>query len=264
MSKFEKINQKINLPDNIDTIDKQKEEIQNRIEIMSEDFNLENIPVDNECRMLMEAYKNTYASEELIRDLKYIEEKEKLYANRVGMGVEEWKKSKNKRDGERFEQLKTIIFNRNFKDPNIIAVRASEYDDYKNGIDNIIVNKKTGQVICAFDEITDDTKSRRYKEKEEKIKEINENGGATLKYGLTFEDSSDGPKPVLKEIKKVSIFILSLSRRELYEEIKNFEKSGKREKDLFANKFGKQAIEQLRNLPSYVSQELKEQWMHCF
>jgi len=57
---------------------------------------------------------------------------------------------------------------------------------------------------------------------------------------------------------------LSLSRRELYEEIKNFEKSGKREKDLFANKFGKQAIEQLRNLPSYVSQELKEQWMHCF
>ena len=172
-----------------------------------------------------------------------------------GLTVEQWKKSKGKRNGERFEQLKTVIFNRNFETSNIIAIRASDYDDYKNSIDNIIINKNTGDIICALDAIANDKNSKRYKEKEEKIKEINEKGGAKLKYGITFEDD----KPVLKEIEGVNIFILSLSSRELYEAIDKFG-IAKFENKLF-KEFGKQAIEQLQKLPSNVPQSVKEKWI---
>ncbi len=238
-----------------DVIKKQAEEIQNYIECESEDFNAENIPVDNRCKINMEAYRDKYSPEELEKDYKYIEEAEKEFARMEGLTVEQWKKSKGKRNGERFEQLKTVIFNRNFQNPDIIAIRASDYDDYKNSIDNIIINKNTGDIICALDAIANDKNSKRYKEKEEKIKEINEKGGAKLKYGITFEDD----KPVLKEIEGVNIFILSLSSWELREALENFG-SGKFENKLF-KEFGKQAIEQLQKLPLNVPQSVKEKWI---
>ncbi|MDP6388001.1 MAG: hypothetical protein QGG63_01865 [Candidatus Pacebacteria bacterium] len=258
MPNFEKFNLSKSrqfLEKNKDFIDSKAEEVQNEIETLSEDFNAENIPVDNRCGINMKAYKDKYAPEKLEKDYKYIEKAEKEFARIEGLTVEQWKKSKDKRNGERFEQLKTVILNRNFETPNIIAIRASDYDDYKNSIDNIIINKNTGDIICALDAIANDKNSKRYKEKEEKIKEINEKGGAKLKYGITFEDD----KPVLKEIKGVNIFILSLSSRELYEALKNFG-SGKFENKLF-KEFGKQAIEQLQKLPSNVPQSVKENWI---
>ena len=242
-----------------ESIEKQEKEIRDEIELLAEDFNAENIPVDDNCRLNIKGYESRYTSDEIEKDYRYIKEKEREFANTEGLTVEKWKESKKFRNGEKFEQLKTVVFNRNFSNPDIIAVRASDYDDYKNSIDNVIINKKTGDIICALDEVADDKNGKRYIEKERKIKEINEKGGAELKYGLTFEDG----KPVLKEIKGVSIFILSLSSLELREAVKNFG-SGKFENKLFKEKFGKQAIEQLRKLPSYVSQDLKEQWMNCF
>ncbi|MFQ5753891.1 MAG: hypothetical protein ACE5HI_18035, partial [bacterium] len=132
MPNFEKFNP---MEDEKDVVEKQAEEIQNNIESLSEDFNAENIPVDNRCKINMKAYKDKYSPEELRKDYKYIEEAEKEFARRDGLTIEQWKKSKDRRNGERFEQLKTVIFNRNFQNPDIIAVRASDYDDYKNSID---------------------------------------------------------------------------------------------------------------------------------
>lgn len=255
--------EKFNPTESENVIEKHAEEILENIGLLSEDFNAESIPVDKTCRVNMENFINVHLPEEISRDCKYIEKVEKEYARRDGLTIEEWKKSKDFRDGERFEQLKTIIFNKNFRNEDIIAVRASKYDDYKNNIDNIIINKKNGAIICALDEITADKNSKIYKEKEKKVKEINERGGAELKYGITFKDDGAGPRPVLKEIKKINIFILSLSPYELREAIENFGNS-KFENKLFREKFGKQAIEQLQKLPSFVPQSLKEQWMNCF
>lgn len=256
--------EKFNPTQSESVIEKHAEEILEKIGLLSEGFNAENIPVDKTCRVNMEKFINTYSHEEISKDCKYIEKVEKEYARKDGLTIEEWKKSKDFRNGERFEQLKTIIFNRNFKNEDIIAVRASKYDDYKNNIDNIIINKKNGDIICALDEIAVDKNSKIYKEKEKNVKEINERGGAELKYGITFERRENGgTKPVLKKIKKINIFILSLSPYELREAIENFGNS-KFENKLFREKFGKQAIEQLQKLPSYVPQSLKKQWMNCF
>jgi hypothetical protein len=56
-------------------------------------------------------------------------------------------------DGERFEVLKTIVFYK-FLNEKFIIVRTSSYDDVQNHVDNLIVEKETGNIVCAFYEVS--------------------------------------------------------------------------------------------------------------
>ncbi len=63
------------------------------------------------------------------------------------------KEEKEKNFGELWEKAKTVILNK-IIGTEFIVVRASKHDDYENGVDNIIINKETGNVVCAFDEVS--------------------------------------------------------------------------------------------------------------
>lgn len=97
------------------------------------------------------------------------------------------------------------------------VMRASVYDDYANGVDNVLVNIETGDVICAFDELYDDIEGERAAKKIEKIKNKAKKGGTEIKYGITFErdEKTEGNKLVKKPIKNVPTFCLALSNSEL-------------------------------------------------
>lgn len=93
-----------------------------------------------------------------------------------------------------------------------LVVRASVFDDYKNGMDNLILDKETGAVICAFDEvIRNEGDTKKAPVKLEKIKKKSLKGGAEAKYGLSLRDS------VLarKHIRNIPVFYLSLESRDL-------------------------------------------------
>lgn len=90
---------------------------------------------------------------------------------------------KEKEKGRQMEIFTAILFNKMLKD-DFIVVPASAYDDYMNGIDTVMVNKKTGDVVCTFDEVHDHKASNRADAKEEKIKKKARAGGSTLAYGI--------------------------------------------------------------------------------
>ena len=87
-----------------------------------------------------------------------------------------------------------------------ITVRTSEYDDFENGVDNLIINKETGDVICTIDEVSAPEGSKREAAKQAKVKRKMEKGGAFVKYGLTYKDG----KPLKRKIGNIPSFNLRL------------------------------------------------------
>lgn len=179
------------------------------------------IPIDENCRIKTEAYKNIYQEEEIRKDNEYV----KNVLNKIKSGEKFFKL------GEQFEFLKTIILNKFLKD-NFIIVRTSLYDDFKNKVDNIIFEKKTGNLVCAFDEIAD-VSGERYKEKKQLILLRNINGGVNLKYAFKLKDR----KIVLDKEENIPIFYISLNAETIEEVIKNLEedvnKTNDKEKKTF-------------------------------
>jgi len=130
--------------------------------------------------------------------------------------VRQWKANRAKLPAAKWEKVSTILLHRVLQ-PEFIVVRASAMDDYTNGIDNIIVDKETGDVICAFDEVRDEPGGERYNKKAKDFVKDAKQGGANIKYGLGFaKDQLSGTKKLVrKTLNNIPKFYLSVSRQEL-------------------------------------------------
>jgi hypothetical protein len=124
--------------------------------------------------------------------------------------LDRWQADREKSKPALLESVVTVIFHKLLKS-RFAVMRSSTYDDYENGVDNIIINKETGQVICAFDEVHGENKHGGEGRKEEKIIKKAKSGGTKIKYGLTFA----GGRPVKKTIAGVPIFYLALEPEDL-------------------------------------------------
>lgn len=111
--------------------------------------------------------------------------------------------------GELLEILKTIILNK-FISNKYIVVRASQYDDWITGVDNVIIHKESGEIVCAVDEITGDTVSESEyaaRKLDEMFERNAKDGGINLKHGFVKE--KDG-KYSPHEVSFVPVFYLAL------------------------------------------------------
>lgn len=236
------------------------EKLRNYLELIAEDLRNEGILATSDCRIDISAFDKTYNKEEIEKDEKEVNRLNKVFAEKENLDVEKWMGSKILKPEEQLEMLTTIVFHKNL-DSNFVVVRASEYDDYINGVDNIIIHKKSGKVICAFDEVTNFNKRNKYfKSKKETILEKNNKDGVEIKYGITFQN--EGEKMNLEKLSHIPIFHLSLSRREIKKELVEFSYENA-EKELF-KKLSSQIVNQIREmggLPFIVSNELKEKWI---
>jgi hypothetical protein len=123
--------------------------------------------------------------------------------------VSHWKKTKEKSKSGMLEQAMLVLLHKFLKE-DFLVVRTAAYDDYKAGVDNLIIDKETGDVICAFDEVHDNKSGADTKKKFDKIKKISERGGANVHYGLTVEAS----RIKQTDISNVPVFALSLESAE--------------------------------------------------
>ncbi len=99
--------------------------------------------------------------------------------------------------GEACEMLATAVLQKNLPE-GFIAMRTSEYDDISNGMDTVILDKNTGNIVCAIDEIGQN-KGARYEKKVDNTMKRNLKGGGLLKYGVSLDSrSSGGNKPEFK------------------------------------------------------------------
>lgn len=142
-------------------------------------------------------------------------------------------KERKRKSGELLERLATLILHKFLKE-DFYVFRTTEYDDYKNHVDHLIIEKKTGYPVCAFDEVTPEAiTSERLKEKREKVMERNLKGGANITFGLKPKEG----KLIPTSFKNVPIFYLSLTELSLKEAIKNYnpslEEKSDEEKEVF-------------------------------
>lgn len=149
--------------------------------------------------------------------------------------------------GDIFEQFITAILVKKLKGRYIVT-RASLYDDYVNGVDNFLVDAKTGAVVCALDEVNLTRLANtdpRYIKKSRIVQDMNwgrrpsvrQNSdgahdrdlrfGATVKYGIILKPgSSDGkvqPSVSCGPVANIPVFLISLDSSHIDDAIDSFE-----------------------------------------
>jgi len=142
-------------------------------------------------------------------DQEMIDEQEKaFYQGRSSK--EEWQRKNELKESNLAEKAITILLNKGLGEQ-FVVVRASLYDDYNNGVDNVIIDKKSGNVVCGFDDVLghkdDDGKEKKAKKISDKMKK----GGVNLKYGLSLNQQ----KLEICQQKNLPAFYISLSKQEL-------------------------------------------------
>ena len=213
-------------------IEERKKEEEEKFKILtkeiSDELKKEGVPTTEDGRINMASFDKVYSSQSLKKDQKLVEEYEKeWYPN---FSKQEIKKAKLKSDGEKLEILETWILNK-FLKQDFIIIRTSPYDDIKNSIDIVILEKKTNGLICGLDATGEFSKTK-LEEKEKKILEnIKSKKGGILKYGLKIEKDKpqteisvqgkqDKTKLVLGEITNIPVFYLGLPKRHIEQGIK--------------------------------------------
>ncbi len=174
-----------------------------------------------------DGYKEVYNEEEIREHTKTIRDCEIKFSSATNEGVQKhyleqfgaknedeivakWREDRPNQKSGQMEMATTMLLAKKLgKD--FLVVRTERFDDYENGVDNLIIDLRTGEVIGAFDELHKVGKDDREKNKKEKIIDVAERGGAEVAYGLKFVDG----KLVRGPLKGVPVFYLSLKTEEL-------------------------------------------------
>jgi|GEM_PF-903248 len=163
--------------------------------------------VNSDGSVAMDSPNYKFSDKQL--DAEYIVNKEIDFAAKTNKTREEWLRDREKARGIVTEKALTLLLDKVLRD-DFIVVRTATYDDYRNGVDTLIVDKDTGAPICGVDEMgADDAHS--YRNKGQKIYDIIGHNGAYVKYGATFKHDA----LQLKAIKNVPAFYLSLDEHDL-------------------------------------------------
>jgi len=114
-----------------------------------------------------------------------VAEQEMILAH--GLDREEYRRQRENKQAEIAEMALALLFNKMLGNRFLVA-RASAYDDYNNGVDLVIIDKTTGAVVCGVDDVVSHFVDVSAPKKEDKIAKKMKTGGATIKYGATFNE----------------------------------------------------------------------------
>jgi hypothetical protein len=154
---------------------------------------------------------------------------QKFYSEKYGANTEDeiiaaWKKNREVHDGALAEMALTVLLQK-FLGDGFLVMRTNCYDDYVNHIDNIVIEKSTGAVLCTFDEFIGAVEDERFKKKMEKERASAEKSGATIKYGVALEKNAEGKaRFALRAIRDIPMFTLRIdkNKEELFALIDEF------------------------------------------
>ena len=126
---------------------------------------------------------------------------------------EDYENRKENKHGIIFEMLVTVIFNKILKEEFII-VHTSMEDDLTHHADNVLIEKKTRNVICTLDEANVNVGSKRYYEKLDEVEDCNKKNGTIIKDGIELNEENELVETTLKN---VPLFLLQISKERLKE-----------------------------------------------
>ena len=194
--------------------------LKDSIKEISLELRKEGIPVDENARVDINKFRNVYSKESIESDSSWVKKLKEQW-ERAAASDSRWSwvpnKEKAPKDipvGDVFEMLATSVLSK-FLGKDFVVTRTSEYDDVRNKVDNLILEKETGNIICAFDEVGS-ASGERFEEKRNKVLERNwQRGGADLKYGISYEKEGDEMKLKKGAIYQIPLFYLALSQGEI-------------------------------------------------
>jgi hypothetical protein len=159
--------------------------------------------------------KNEKIQKQKTESLSYKTSPDKIIEKELG--------KENISQGILFEIFKTSLFNKFLKE-DFLVLRTSRYDDIKNGVDNLILEKNEKNVICAIDDVTQIKLSSYFEEKKKEILRKNlELNGVKIKYGVYFEKDKNGQRVLRKgPLENIPLFYLPLTQDYLKKGLNNF------------------------------------------
>jgi hypothetical protein len=224
------------------------------------------VMLDGDLRIDMLAAEHPQKDEHL-QYLKRSEEWETAKREKLADKVREQVEAREEYE-EKLGKLVVIIFNK-FLGENFLAVRSSLYDKKKEGVGILILNKKTGGLVCAFNEVgaIEDrgNADKCYQTFEKNIKSDKlGNSGVELSYGLKLERPNMAK---VAERKNIPVFYLALGKTHIdrgLRQLSFFKEKTNQEKDLFIHLFHRilgpqiEFLADKKNLNQELKNNLKE------
>lgn len=146
-------------------------------------------------------------------DLRYVALKEEAWARERGLSLEQYRQKQELSDSSLAEQAVTLSLSKALGD-RFLSVRSSAWDDYENGIDNLLLDTETGSLVCGFDEVVEGYGQHGQDKKAEKMMRRFRQGGARAKYGLELSSESTGMIRI-SEQRNLPAFYISLNQTDL-------------------------------------------------
>jgi hypothetical protein len=198
---------------------------------ISAKFKQEGIPVDEGGRVDVDQFDEAYPRRIIEADKAWVKDLRERW-NRAAVSGSQWswilsreQILKQKTVGDAWEMLATAILHKNLGE-DFIVVRTSEYDDARNGVDNLIIDKKSGSIVCAFDDVGL-VSGLRFEEKKSKVLERNwRRGGADVAYGISFEGKQMARKLRKGRINHIPLFYFALSEDKIRKCLEVFSSTG--------------------------------------
>jgi hypothetical protein len=153
------------------------------------------------------------------KDEAVCDEQEQQWAREMSKGHEQWQSDKEKNSADLTEIALTLSLQR-LLPANLMVVRSARYDDYNNGVDQLIIDRDSGSVVCGIDEVINRQGNSGPSKKEKKVVRKMLRGGAQVKYGARVEKSI----LYLESLKNIPAFYLSLEKNELLNLCESLEK----------------------------------------
>jgi len=142
---------------------------------------------------------------------------ERTFSKKEGKSLKAWRRDTEKDPANLTEMALTVMLHKFLKEHFIVA-RASKFDDYNNGVDQVLIYKSTGEVVCGIDEVIINPNDKDGGTKKvAKLENIMTKGGARLQYGAELRDG----KLERAEVKNIPAFFMSLTKAELGELLKS-------------------------------------------
>lgn len=167
-------------------------------------YRAEGVPLSDDGRIDMASYKAMYP--DVGKDLERDREWESEWFG--GLPEEAAREKRRLMEGEQLEMLACAILIKNLGERFVVA-RTSPHDDRVNKVDTIILDKETGNLVCAFDEVSD-TSGANYEKKQTLVRDRNLKGGAALKYGIGVKGDSGKQAIVPAAAEHLPLFYLAV------------------------------------------------------
>jgi hypothetical protein len=154
--------------------------------------------------------------EETVKDRQFVSDREEEWAIYKHQTVAEWRATRAKNPSLIAEMAVTLSLSRQLGDRFIVA-RASSYDDYRYGVDNLLIDRESGAAVCGFDDVLGFTGDDGGSKKQKKMEKSLAAGGSRVKYGATVSAG----RLLRQPLEHLPTFYLSLSKQELDDLLKD-------------------------------------------